>query len=647
MCGIAGFLSREDFSDEYWINNLEAMASSLAHRGPDKEGIWFDRSQGIGFSHRRLSILDLTETGNQPMHSACNNYVITFNGEIYNHLNIRKRLEEENYITSWRGTSDTETFISAFASWGIKKTLKESRGMFAFSVWDKRKKELILGRDRFGEKPLYYGWNGNIFLFGSELKSIKNHVSFIGEIDKEALSLYLQNSYVPCPKSIYKNINKLEPSTIAKISLNTNDIKKEKFWDTQQVAGSVRNSLNLSKKEAIRSLDNLLNDVVEEQMISDVPLGGFLSGGIDSSLILAIMQSQSSKAVKSFTIGFSEKEFDESTYASNVAKYLGTDHTELIVSPNDLLAVVPELSKIYDEPFADSSQVPTFLLSSLASKKVKVSLSGDGGDEMFAGYNRHRFANNIWPKLNYVPLKLRKFIATKIIGKSPEDLKELIKLLPLSSHKQNNLGSLLIKIAKVIDTENITNYYENLIYQTDQSHKILNEGSHFNTSDWVENLNTNMGECSDLEKVMLMDTINYLPDDILVKVDRASMSVSLETRAPFLDPRVFRYAWSLPSSLKINGSKTKFILREVLSNYIPKEMIERPKKGFGIPLDDWLRGPLKDWADALLNKELINSEKLLNAEVVEKLWSDHNQGKINNGPLLWNILMFQLWLKDE
>ncbi|MBL51923.1 MAG: asparagine synthase (glutamine-hydrolyzing) [Candidatus Marinimicrobia bacterium] len=647
MCGIAGFLSRQEFSDDYWINNLQAMASSLIHRGPDEEGIWFDRSQGIGFSHRRLSILDLTETGNQPMHSACNNYVITFNGEIYNHLKIRKKLKEQNLINHWKGTSDTETFLAAFSSWGIKKTLEESRGMFAFSLWDKRKKELILGRDRFGEKPLYYGWNGNIFLFGSELKALKSHVSFIEEIDKEALSLYLQNSYVPCPRSIYKNIKKLEPSTIAKISFNSNQVKKENFWDLENTLDNSKSNLYSSKAEAVKDLDNLLNEVVEEQMISDAPLGGFLSGGIDSSLILSIMQSQSSKPIKSFTIGFTEKEFDESTYASNVAKYLGTEHTELIVSSSDLLSVVPKLSKIYDEPFADSSQVPTFLLSSLASNKVKVSLSGDGGDEIFAGYNRHRFVNNTWPKLNYVPLKLRKSFAEKIIGLSPEEIRKLIKFLPISSHKQNNLGGLLIKIANVIGADNITEYYENLIYQTDKPSEILHEKNQPYEIGRKNNSKLDIGSYSDLEKVMIMDTINYLPDDILVKVDRASMSVSLETRAPFLDPRVFKYAWSLPSGLKINGSKTKFILREVLSNYIPKKMIERPKKGFGIPLDDWLRGPLRDWADALLNKELINSEGLLNANTVQKIWHDHVKGKANRGPLLWNILMFQLWLKDK
>jgi asparagine synthase (glutamine-hydrolysing) len=382
-------------------------------------------------------------------------------------------------------------------------------------------------------------------------------------------------------------------------------------------------------------------------MISDVPLGGFLSGGIDSSLIVSIMQSQSETPVKSFTIGFSEKEFDESTYASDVAKHLGTEHTELIVSPEDLLSVVPELSKIYDEPFADSSQVPTFLLSRLASEQVKVSLSGDGGDEIFGGYNRYRFAQNVWPKLHNIPLNIRLFISKKFINKSPQDVKKLIKFLPFSAHKQNNFEGLLIKAAKVLGSQSIEDYYESLIYQTENPAELLNSIDFDNEVTTKKGFEDNLGSYTDVEKLMLMDTANYLPNDILVKLDRAAMNVSLETRAPFLDPRVFEYAWSLPPHLKIKGSKTKFILRDILSNYIPQQMIERPKKGFAIPLDDWLRGPLRDWADELLNKDSINSEGLLNAKTIESIWNDHTEGKVNKGSLLWNILMFQLWLKNN
>ena len=647
MCGIAGFLSSKEHSDDYWTQNLRSMAASLAHRGPDREGIWFDSSQGVGFSHRRLSILDLTEAGNQPMNSACDNYVLAFNGEIYNHVQLRRKLQKENYSISWKGTSDTETFLAAFSSWGIRKTLEESRGMFAFSLWDKRSKELTLGRDRFGEKPLYYGWNGDIFLFGSELKAIKSHKSFKGEIDIESLSLFLQHSCVPSPKSIFKNINKLEPGMIATISFKTHQVKKDCFWNLLQSVENSRNISNSSQVKTVNELDNLLNQVVEEQMISDVPLGGFLSGGIDSSLILSIMQSQSEAPVKSFTIGFSEKEFDESTYAHEVAQHLGTEHTELVVSPEDLLSVVPELSKIYDEPFADSSQVPTFLLSRLASKQVKVSLSGDGGDEIFGGYNRYRFAQNIWPKINKVPLSIRQFFSRKIINKSPQDIKKLIKFLPFPAHKQNNLESLVVKAAKVLNSQNIEDYYKNLIHQTDNPSQFLSKKDLNNEDGFKKEFELSLGKYTDVEKLMIMDTINYLPNDILVKLDRAAMNVSLETRAPFLDPRIFEYAWSLSPGLKIKGSKTKSILRDVLSNYVPQQMIERPKKGFAIPLDDWLRGPLRDWADELLNKETIDSEGLLDANAVESIWNEHTEGKANNGSLLWNILIFQLWLKNN
>ena len=646
MCGIAGFYSSKALPKEFYIESLEGMGKVIEHRGPDRGDVWFDVSSQVGFAHRRLSILDLSDSGNQPMHSNCGRFLIIFNGEIYNHMALRDEINLDKINHKWNGSSDTETLLVAITIWGVKETLKKSRGMFAFSLWDKKSKNLILGRDRMGEKPLYYGWNNEFFLFGSELKSLKSHPGFDGEIDKESLSLFLKYSYVPCPKSIYKDINKLEQGTFITLSLESKTIEVEEFWSLKKNINGLQNTISRSSSKAlVKDLDIILNTAVEEQMISDVPLGAFLSGGIDSSVIVSLMQSQSIKPVKTFTIGFSEKDYDESIYASETAKYLGTEHTDLQVTSKELLSVVPKLAQIYDEPFADSSQIPTYLLSKLASEDVKVSLSGDGGDEIFSGYNRYRFASNIWPKVSIIPIQLRKKIAKGLTSKTPEELKKISSFIPLFKDKYNNLSQKLSKAAKVLGSENIEDYYDNLVSQIDDPSYLIkgNKNKYKHDNKFLDDKN----KLSLTESLMLQDSITYLPDDILVKLDRAAMSVSLETRVPFLDPRVMDFAWTLPMKYKIRGSETKWILREVLSKYLPKHYTDRPKSGFSIPLDDWLRGPLREWAEELLNEESISDKDLLNFGQINLIWEEHKNGEANRGALLWNILMFQLWIENS
>ena len=645
MCGITGFFSQKECSEQFFIQNLTEMNNSLEHRGPDTGDIWFDKNSSIGFAHRRLSILDLSESGNQPMISECGRYVIVFNGEIYNHLLLREEINSENINCHWRGTSDTETLLSCISYWGLELTLQKARGMFAFSLWDKERKELILGRDRLGEKPLYFGWNNDFFLFGSELKAMKKHSAFIGEIDKEALALYLKYSYVPCPKSIYKGISKLEQGTIARVSLKSREIKIQNYWSLLDTVKAKHLTQEYHLETSTKYLDNLLNTVVQEQMISDVPIGANLSGGIDSSTIVCIMQSLSDHPIKTFTIGFEEKDFDESAYALETSKYLGTDHTEIQVSSKDLLSVVPKLHEIYDEPFADSSQIPTYLVSHLASRDVKVSLSGDGGDEIFSGYNRYRFTSNIWPKISLFPKSLRNILANSIVNIKQKDLDRISNFLPFLNRKFNNVSLKVIKSAKALGSEDIDKYYESLVSTIDNPNLLMKEKDLLISK--RKELVSEPIELSLTERIMIQDTMTYLPDDILVKLDRAAMSVSLETRVPFLDPRIVEFAWSLPIDYKIKGSKTKRILREVLSNYLPDRLIDRPKMGFSIPIDDWLRGPLRDWAEALLDKQTITRRGLLDPEYIESIWKQHLNRNINQGSLLWNVLMFQLWIESN
>lgn len=636
MCGFAGFLSRGD--TEFPLT-LEKMGNAIVHRGPDASGIWYDSKDGIGFCHRRLSILDLSEAGAQPMVSKSGDLIIAFNGEIYNFLDIKAKLEADGWNTNWSGHSDTEVILASIQMWGIERTLKEMIGMFAIALWDKSKKELILARDRMGEKPLYFGWQGNSFLFGSELKSFFAHPEFKKEISLEALGKFFKYNYVPSGTSIYKGIQKLTPGTYCKVSVNRNQVLHFSYWSLEQCV-SKQFSGAIDTDSHIEELENLLSNAIGQQMVADVPLGAFLSGGIDSSLIVSLMQAQSKRPVKTFSMGFNEQGFDEAVYAKKVAKHLGTDHTEMYVSPEEAQAIIPSLPAIYDEPFADSSQIPTFLVSKLAKSHVTVSLSGDAGDELFSGYNRYLMVNNVWSKLSKAPRSIRKATGNFLTRQSEDRLNKIyssVEGLVPNKYKLSNFGEKMHKVARVIGASNASELYDGFI-----SHWKPDSILSAETSQEIYNLDR-IKNLTFIEKMMFIDATTYLPDDILVKVDRAAMANSLETRVPFLDHRVVEYAWNLPMNLKIREGKGKWILREILYKHVPKKLIERPKMGFGIPLDQWLRGPLREWVLDILSPDNLSKHGLLNSVEIQTKLREHMSGNKNWQYQLWDVLMFQSW----
>lgn len=625
MCGILGFLNLLELSAEV---ALSRMVSSIIHRGPDASGIWHDESSGVALGHVRLSILELSDAGAQPMHSECGRFVISFNGEIYNHLELRTRLQAEGYSFVWRGHSDTETLLACFSAWGIEKTLQTTVGMFAIALWDKQEEKLTLARDRLGEKPLYWGWNGSTLMFASELKAFKAHPNFKAEINRDALALLLQFNSIPAPHSIYKGIEKLPAGSYVQISAtNTrSSVAVVSYWKLQAVMqAGLDNPFVGSASDAVAGLENILTQSIAGQMLADVPLGAFLSGGVDSSTVVALMQKQSNRPVKTFAIGFNEPGYNEAEYAKEVAKHLGTDHTELYVSAQDALEVIPKLPSIYCEPFADSSQIPTYLVMQMAKQHVTVALSGDAGDELFGGYTPYQFAPKIWNAVSQLPLSLRK-LAVLVLGAvpSPEKLQKLIAVFP-AKHRED--------------------FYRLLITHWQNPLEAVKNASLPNTvinspSSWVE---TDSFE----HWMMAVDASQYMIDDILVKVDRAAMANSLETRVPMLDHRVVEFAWKLPLEFKIRNGVGKWALREVLYKHVPKELIERPKKGFSIPLAQWLRGPLRDWAEALLNEQRLQQEGYFYPAPIRRLWSEHVAGKKDHALKLWSVLMFQAWLEEN
>jgi len=650
MCGLAGFLTLSGAleSDEF-KSILKCMTDTIIQRGPDAEGYWINEEQGIALGHRRLSILELSKAGAQPMQSACGRYVIVYNGEIYNHLALRNELKT---TSQWRGNSDTETLLEAISQWGVSRALQRSNGMFAFALWDKKEKKLILARDRMGEKPLYYGWQGEgkyiTFLFGSDLAALKRHPTFINEVNRDALALYMRHNCIPAPYSIYKNIYKLAPASILEVSLQDRQPKIQNYWSLLEVAeNGVKNPFNGTEKEAVDELEAVLKKAVNQQMLSDVPLGAFLSGGIDSSTIVSLMQSQSSRPVKTFTIGFNNDDYNEAEHAKAVAKHLGTEHTELYVTPQQALDVIPKLPKLYSEPFADSSQIPTFLVSQLARQHVTVSLSGDAGDELFAGYNRYIQTHNQWNKLSYLPLPLRKTLSKSIYGIAPKQWNTLInplqKALP-QSLQLSNFGEKIHKAAGVLSSKDIEEVYLKLVTHW-QPNEIVLGATEPNT--YLSGNMPNIDRLNSVERMMFLDSITYLPDDILVKVDRAAMGVSLETRTPFLDHQVINFAWQLPFELKLKNGVGKWALREVLYRYVPKELIERPKMGFGVPIDTWLRGPLKDWAEELLDENQLRQQGFFDPLPIRQKWLEHLSGRRNWQHHLWDVLMFQAWLEQQ
>ncbi len=647
MCGISGFLGGSGFqatADDRVV--LASMNDRLVHRGPDDSGIFYDPESKIGLGHRRLSILDVSPLGHQPMSSVGGRYMMVFNGEIYNHLDLREQLLAGDSKHAWRGRSDTETLLACFEAWGVKRTIELTLGMFAIAVWDRSSRILTLVRDRLGEKPLYYGWHGSgtrrAFLFGSELKAMKAHPSFSAEVDRGAICSLFRHNSIPAPHSIYRGTFKLNPGCLLTVSTHSPEPEIETYWSLNQATNAGLQSPFVGSAEAaVEKLDVLLRDAVKRQMQSDVPLGAFLSGGIDSSLIVAMMQSQSTRPVKTFTIGFDQADYNEAVYAKAVAKHLGTDHTEMYMTSQQAMDVIPRLPKIYCEPFSDSSQIPTLLVSQLARNSVAVSLSGDGGDELFAGYNRYVMTYKQWHRLSRIPRQVRATLAKIIVSISPASWNKVGQFVS----NQRNIGDKLHKAAGVLDSRSAEELYQRLI-----SHQNRPEEWVLDAKEPVSKLveySRDFQSLSAVERMMAMDAVSYLPDDLLVKVDRAAMAVSLESRIPFLDHRMVEFAWSLPIHIKLRNGKTKWPLRQLLYRHIPPQLVERPKMGFGIPLDTWLRGPLRDWAETLLAEDRLKNEGYLNSTPIRRKWLEHLSGARNWSYEIWDVLMFQAWLESQ
>ena len=618
------------------------MADSLAHRGPDDIGVWVNEAAGVALAHRRLSILDLSPAGHQPMTSDCGRYVIVFNGEIYNHLDLRKELRRE----TWKGHSDTETLLAAFQAWGIEKTLNRTVGMFALALWDQRSRLLTLARDRFGEKPIFYGWQGGNFFFGSELKAVAAHPVWRGEVDREALVLFMRYGYVPLPRSIWKGVSKLLPGSFLTLSAEMPPaaLSAPTFYWRARDAANVSIRKDLDEGAVTDELDLLLRQAISGQMAADVPLGAFLSGGVDSSTVVALMQAQSVRPVKTFTIGFFESDYNEAEYAGAVARHLGTEHTELYVSATDAMAVIPLLPNMYDEPFGDVSQIPTYLVAAMARAHVTVSLSGDGADELFGGYNRYFLGRSIWRGVQWLPNLLGQLAAHGITALSPARWDSLGRLLP-RRFRQPMVGDRAHKLADILTARSADDVYSFLVSHERNPESIV-IASRETLSDrelWAEHEMRFLRRADFSERMMFNDLVGYLTDDILCKVDRAAMAVSLETRVPFLDHRIAEFAWQLPLHMKIRDGQGKWLLRQVLYRYVPQDLIERPKQGFGVPIDAWLRGPLRGWAEDLLSEARLRREGYFHAEPIRRKWEEHLSGRRNWQYWIWNVLMFQAW----
>lgn len=630
MCGIVGIWGA--LPDKQSV--VRQGCRNMRHRGPDSEGYWEDQASGLALGHVRLAILDLTEAGHQPMVSACGRYALVLNGEIYNHLDLRASLEAQGHAPAWRGHSDTETVLAGFAAWGVQKTLQAAVGMFAMALWDRQAHTLSLMRDRMGEKPLYMGFVAGNFVFASELKALTCIPGFNKEPDRKALSLLVRHNYIPAPFSIYSAIKKLEPGSWVQLSQEqcrhgTLPLSQH-YWSAHEVAQQANeNRLSFdSDSDAVDALEAVLSSAVKGQMISDVALGAFLSGGIDSSIVVALMQQGNAQAVKTFSIGFDDPAYNEAEHAKAVAAHLGTQHTELYVSADDALAVVPGLAKLYDEPFADSSQIPTILVTRMASRHVTVALSGDGGDELFGGYSRYFRAKRWWDKRESIPAVLRTPMAAAArLGAGTLG----------AGHKREQFE----KLAEVLGAAHCGKFYQQFVsYWKDPAQVVIGADVPATPFDQPS------GDAI-FERMMLLDALTYLPDDILVKVDRAAMAASLETRVPMIDHRVFEFAQRLPRDYKIRDEQGKWLLRQLLYRHVPRQMVDRPKKGFSVPLGAWLRGPLKDWASSLLDPAVLRQQGLFHAEPIVRKWQEHQSGKRDWSTHLWSILMTQAWLETN
>jgi asparagine synthase (glutamine-hydrolysing) len=631
MCGIAGFLDPMASTPADELQAIgEAMADRIAFRGPDDAGTWVDAASGIALAHRRLSILDLSPEGHQPMTSADGRYVLSYNGEIYNYRDLRADLEPLGH--RFRGHSDTEVLLAAFTEWGILETLRRSNGMFAAAVWDRAERKLHLCRDRFGEKPLFYGWSNGLFLFGSELKALRGHPKFRAEVDPNALALFLRYGYVPAPRCIYSGLSKVLPGTVVSLTAPER-VETVTYWSAREAIMGARAAPFLGdEREAIGELHRLLLESVRLRMVADVPLGAFLSGGIDSSLVVALMQAQSQRPIKTFTIGFEREDYDEAPRARAVAAHLGTDHTELYMSGSDTLSVVRRIPEMYDEPFSDSSQIPTFLVAQLARRSVTVGLSGDGGDEIFGGYTRYLLGEVIWRILRRIPYPARRALA-RAIDASPsfawvaieQTLRHVLGLRPRSA------ADTLHSVTGFLRARDAAALYRRLLISRDDP---LVPTAHHEPPPGL----------SFVECMMYWDTLHYLPDDILTKVDRATMSVSLEARVPLLDHRIFEFAWRLPLAMKFEEGVTKRPLRTILDTYVPHELTKRPKRGFAVPLAEWLRGPLRTWMQDLLAPGRLEAQGMLDPKRYATAMSEHLSGVRDRRIELWHALVFQAWV---
>ena len=624
MCGIAG-LFRPGGGEESQLSAIaSSMTDALAYRGPDASGYWTHASTGVAFGHRRLSVLDLSQAGSQPMHSDCGRFTVTFNGEIYNHLDIRSELESAGGAPNWRGHSDTETLLCAIRHWGFEAALRRFSGMFALALWDARERTLTLARDRFGEKPLFYGWSGRDLVFASELKALATHPAWSPSLNRNALTSFMRYAYVPAPSTIWAGIQKLPSASC--VTFDAGAVagrmpSPKPYWSLREVVVAAQARRITDEGEAVAELQRLLSIAIKRQCLSDVPLGAFLSGGIDSSTIVALMQAQASQPVRTFTIGFGEGAFDEAAEARKVAAHLGTLHTELYVDPQTARNVIPKLPTMYDEPFADSSQIPTHLVSALARQHVTVALSGDAGDELFGGYNRHVWGNSLNKRFGAMPAVLRQMLGGFLRAVSPE---------PAGT------------MARIVGSTSLDHMYRELCSIDDDPAQTILHGEE--AGSWsAEEMNKVKVKLDPLDRMTLADALSYLTDDILQKVDRAAMAVALETRVPFLDRDVVEFAARIPPGMKVRDGRGKWLVRQVLYQHVPRNLVDRPKTGFGIPIDDWLRGPLKAWASDLLSPGRLQTQNLFNVGRVTTRMAEHMSGRRNHGYWLWNVLMAQAW----
>ena len=643
MCGIAGFVDLTQRRSPSANDGLAlAMGNALSHRGPDAGTIWSDRKAGLWFSHRRLSVVELSEAGAQPMSSPDGRAHVAFNGEAYNAAELRPDLEAAGY--RFRGHSDTEVLLYGCQRWGVEKTLSRLVGMFAFAYWDDAAQVLTLARDRLGKKPLYWAKTPNAFIFASELKSLLLHPDAPRSIDRSSVSEYLRLSYVPEPHSIYEGIGKVRPGELLELHRSSGEIRRSTYWSALEAAErGLSNPFTGSPEEAVDETEALVGDATRLRLVSDVPLGAFLSGGIDSSTVVAMMQRQGTGRTRTFAIGYSDAEYDEAVHARAVAAHLGTDHLELIVEPGDAMAVIPSLPEMFDEPFADVSQIPTYLVSKLARQHVTVALSGDGGDEVFAGYNRHVAAGGLLRRLNRLPGPARKAMARTLRALPPDRWQALLRPLP-SKLRPRAIGEKFHKLAPLLELNELDQYRRVCSSWHDPDSLVINGAERPGPMDDAR-LRARFPDT--VSWMRYLDLVTYLPGDILTKVDRASMAVSLEARAPLLDHRLVEFSFRIPSSLHLRNGEGKWLLRQVLDRHVPRHLFDRPKTGFGVPVGDWLRGPLRPWAEELLSERKIAESSLFHAEPIRRLWADHLRGATNGQYLLWPVLMLLSWLDAQ